>query len=80
MYKVFAYVASGIVLGAGVFGSLAPRILAGTSTASPPSSPSQLAAPPYQAMARHMNSPQGQQMYQQCLGYMQQWRNGQPAN
>lgn len=74
MFKVFAYVASGIVIGAGVFGFLAPRLMAETNTSNP--SPQQNVAP-YQAMTQFMNSPQGQEMYAECQSRMQQWSSSQ---
>lgn len=69
MSKLLAFVAAGVVIGAGAFGFIAPHALAATHSSQPSNQV-------YQQMQQFMNSQQGQEMYQQCNQYMQSFNQG----
>ncbi|QQE78426.1 hypothetical protein [Alicyclobacillus sp. SO9] len=73
MSKALAFLAAGIVVGAGAFSLIAPRAFADTTSTSSNSGF-------YQQMTQFMDSPQGQQMLQECNSYTVQGSGGSSAS
>lgn len=90
MSKILGFLAAGVVIGAGSFGFLAPRIFADSNPAPQPNQAYQqmsqfMNSTQGQAMLQQhnqfMNSAQGQQMLQECNQYMQSFnQNEQSGN